>query len=143
MPVFRTEVAYQLGRSQAKRWDSNNSKILGAKCAEVSTYSVKSFMKDYTSGYSQQMEVQCSEGEVEATAEVFCTEAKALSLAQNASGKLDAMDMTFMNPCPRKSRRRLGRLYKKEFEKGIKQQCSPINVTHLGIQDARSGKQFE
>ncbi|MCO4795151.1 MAG: hypothetical protein KC493_15650 [Bacteriovoracaceae bacterium] len=175
-----TEGAYQLGRSQAKKWESNNSKLLGAKCAEVSTYSVKSFMKDYTSGYSQQMEVQCSEGEVEATAEaaanagdyshkefskftkcsgkksvkklkkvymkafaeVYCTEAKAFSLAQEASSKLSAMDMNFMNPCPRKSRRRLGRLYKKEYEKGIKQQCSPINVTHLGIQDARSGKQF-
>ena len=75
-------------------------------------------------------------------AEIFCSDTKALSLAEEHSSTLGKKDLTFLNPCPSRIRKKLSRIYVKEYEKGIKQQCSPINVTNLAIQDARSKKSF-
>lgn len=75
-------------------------------------------------------------------AEIFCSDTKAISLAEQHSSTLGKKDLSFLNPCPSRIRKKLSRTYLKEYEKGIKQQCSPINVTNLAIQDARAKKSF-
>ncbi|TNF27079.1 MAG: hypothetical protein EP319_12340 [Deltaproteobacteria bacterium] len=175
-----TQGAYDLGRSHAKQWGANQSKMLAQNCKEVAAYSPSSFSKDYTLGYMEQMNLQCNEGVVEADAiaaanegdyshkrlekykncmgkvkfsslkkkyiksfsEIFCSETKAISIAQGHASTLSQQDLSFLNPCPSNLRNKLSRIYQKEYEKGVKEQCSPINVTNLAIQDARAKKGF-